>query len=96
MERLAKLLGVAGDSAYTCETAAHFWLLHVLSRWEAFLAKTKAAGSESDSVLKLFPFRVSAAPRLPALCMASICDVQYLYLTCFVGLAHHGGACRSN
>ncbi len=66
VERLAKLLGVAGDSAYTCETAAHFWLLHVLSRWEAFLAKTKAAGSEPDSVLKLFPFKVGAGS---AFCM---------------------------
>ena len=24
--------------SYTCETAAHFWLLHVLARWEKFLA----------------------------------------------------------
>ena len=57
VERLGKLLGVAGDSAYTCETAAHFWLLHVLSRWEAFLAKTKADAGD-DSVLKHFPFKV--------------------------------------
>ena len=27
--------------AYTCETAAHFWLLHVLSRWEKFLAQAQ-------------------------------------------------------
>ena len=35
---MAKQMGVAGDVSYTCETAAHFWLLHVLSRWEKFLA----------------------------------------------------------
>ncbi len=58
VERLGKLLGVAGDSAYTCETAAHFWLLHVLSRWEAFQAKAKAEADEPDSVLKHFPFKV--------------------------------------
>jgi intron-binding protein aquarius len=35
---MAKLFGVAEDVSYTCETAAHFWLLHVLARWEKFLA----------------------------------------------------------
>lgn len=29
--------------AYTCETAAHFWLLHVLARWEKFAAQCTAA-----------------------------------------------------
>ncbi len=33
---MAKLFSVAEDVAYTCETAAHFWLLHVLARWEKF------------------------------------------------------------
>ncbi len=36
MERLAKQLAVVEDVSYTCETAAHFWLLHVLARWEKF------------------------------------------------------------
>lgn len=35
---MAKHFGVAEDVSYTCETAAHFWLLHVLARWEKFLA----------------------------------------------------------
>lgn len=38
VERLAKLLQVSESVAYTCETAAHFWLLHVLARWEKFAA----------------------------------------------------------
>jgi hypothetical protein len=33
---MAKQFKVAEDVSYTCETAAHFWLLHVLSRWEKF------------------------------------------------------------
>jgi intron-binding protein aquarius len=33
VERLAKAFGVPEDVSYTCETAAHFWLMHVLSRW---------------------------------------------------------------
>jgi hypothetical protein len=37
VERMAKQLKVAEDASYTCETAAHFWLLHVLARWERFL-----------------------------------------------------------
>ena len=43
---MAKQLGVAGDVAYTCETAAHFWLLHVLARWEKFVAAAEASRSE--------------------------------------------------
>lgn len=41
VEKLARQFGVAEEVAYTCETAAHFWLLHVLSRWEKFLAQAK-------------------------------------------------------
>ena len=43
---MAKQLGVAGDVAYTCETAAHFWLLHVLARWEKFVAAAETSRSE--------------------------------------------------
>ena len=39
------------------QTAAHFWLLHVLSRWEAFLALvTKAGDTEPGIVAARFPF----------------------------------------
>lgn len=38
---MAKQFGVAEDVSYTCETAAHFWLLHVLARWEKFLASVR-------------------------------------------------------
>ena len=41
VERLAKLLNVSENVAYTCETAGHFWLLHVLSRWEKFAAQVR-------------------------------------------------------
>ena len=34
VERMARGFGVSEDIAYTCETASHFWLLHILSRWE--------------------------------------------------------------
>lgn len=47
---MAKQFKVAEDVAYTCETAAHFWLLHVLARWEKFLAQVKAAGNSPSSV----------------------------------------------
>lgn len=32
VEKMAKLFEAPEDMAYTCETAGHFWLLHVLSR----------------------------------------------------------------
>ena len=43
VERLATSLGVPEDVAYTCETAGHFWLTHVLARWEKFDAAVAAA-----------------------------------------------------
>ena len=55
VERLARSMGVADDYASTCETCSRFWLLHVLSRWEAFQDKCKK--DKSVSVLKeAFPF----------------------------------------
>ena len=62
VERLATSLGVPEDVAYTCETAGHFWLLHVLARWEKFDAAVAAAraGGEAAStpsfIAERFPF----------------------------------------
>ena len=49
-------LGVSGDVAYTCETAGHFYLYQVLSRWEAYMSKVKPLAdtvSEGDKPHKL-------------------------------------------
>lgn len=54
---MAKQLGVAEGQTYTCETAAYFWLLHVLSRWEKFCSDA-AADKTAACVEKLFPFKV--------------------------------------
>eukprot|EP01062_Namystynia_karyoxenos_P069924 TRINITY_DN6533_c0_g1_i3.p1 TRINITY_DN6533_c0_g1~~TRINITY_DN6533_c0_g1_i3.p1 ORF type:complete len:1505 (+),score=516.09 TRINITY_DN6533_c0_g1_i3:74-4588(+) len=55
VERLAKSLEVDPGFAYTCETSEHFYLHHVLSRWEKF-----QQGLEGDGVLEWvtdnFPF----------------------------------------
>lgn len=57
VERLAQSLGVPDDVAYTCETAAHFWLLHVLSRWEQFLALVQKQGPGDHGIVAArFPF----------------------------------------
>ena len=45
---MAKQLGVAEDVAYTCETAAHFWLLHILARWEKFQAELRPLIARGD------------------------------------------------
>ena len=55
VERLATCLGVPEDVAYTCETAGHFWLLHVLSRWEKFEADA-ATAKDPSFVVGRFPF----------------------------------------
>ncbi len=47
---MAKQFKVAEDASYTCETAAHFWLLHVLARWEKFLKAVKDTDSATESV----------------------------------------------
>lgn len=39
---MAKHFNVAEDVSYTCESAAHFWLLHVLARWEKFQTSVRA------------------------------------------------------
>jgi intron-binding protein aquarius len=56
VERLAKTLKVPEDAAYTCETAAYFWLLHVLSRWEEFMAACEES-RDAGVVKEKFPFQ---------------------------------------
>jgi len=53
--RLANSLGVVGDVDYSCETAQHFYLFNVLSRWEEYEHKVRASKSAKDVVEK-FPF----------------------------------------
>jgi len=55
VEKMAVQFGVPADAAYTCETAAHFWLLHVLSRWEKFRLAVDGS-SDAEAVAKHFPF----------------------------------------
>lgn len=59
VERLAKSLQLPEDVGYTCETAGYFWLLHVYSRWEQFLAAcAKPENKEKpNSVHDFFPFK---------------------------------------
>uniref|UniRef100_A0A8C6UHK6 RNA helicase aquarius n=1 Tax=Neogobius melanostomus TaxID=47308 RepID=A0A8C6UHK6_9GOBI len=39
--RLQESLDVPGDVSYTCETAGHFYLYQVISRWEQYLSQVK-------------------------------------------------------
>jgi len=50
VERMAKQFKVAEDSSYTCETAAHFWLLHVLARWEKFKKEVSDHENTAESI----------------------------------------------
>uniref|UniRef100_A0A5F8H4K7 RNA helicase aquarius n=1 Tax=Monodelphis domestica TaxID=13616 RepID=A0A5F8H4K7_MONDO len=47
--RLQESLGVPGDVSYTCETAGHFFLYQVMSRWEEYISKVK-------KISNFFPF----------------------------------------
>ena len=54
---MAKQLGVAEGLVYTCETAAHFWLMHVLRNWEKFLSDVSTRKTP-ECVRDFFPFKV--------------------------------------
>ncbi|KAL0413595.1 UNVERIFIED_CONTAM: RNA helicase aquarius [Sesamum radiatum] len=57
VERLARCLQLPEDVAYTCETAGYFWLLHVYSRWEQFLAACAENQDKPTFVQDRFPFK---------------------------------------
>ncbi|RMC00403.1 hypothetical protein DUI87_23011 [Hirundo rustica rustica] len=57
--RLQESLGVPGDVSYTCETAGHFFLYQVMSRWEEYISKVKVKGGKTPDVADVssfFPF----------------------------------------
>ncbi|XP_006823851.1 RNA helicase aquarius [Saccoglossus kowalevskii] len=53
--RLQESLGVPGDVSYTCETAGHFFLYQVLSRWEKYTSKIKSS-RDVKNIQEDFPF----------------------------------------
>ncbi|KAI4358024.1 hypothetical protein L6164_001935 [Bauhinia variegata] len=57
VERLARSLQLPEDMGYTCETAGYFWLLHVYSRWEQFLAACAENKDKPAFVRDRFPFK---------------------------------------
>ncbi|KAG1474953.1 hypothetical protein G6F56_000019 [Rhizopus delemar] len=55
VDQLAQSLSVSGEHGSTCETAGHFYKVHILPRWDGFLKVAESA----DNVEKLrdaFPF----------------------------------------
>lgn len=59
VQRLQESLEVQGDVAYTCETAGHFYLYQVLSRWEHYqsIVRPKTGKHVDIEIIgKEFPF----------------------------------------
>ncbi|GFV81916.1 RNA helicase aquarius [Trichonephila clavipes] len=57
--RLQESLNVPGDVSYTCETAGHFYMYHVLARWEEFLSNVKHSKNKkvpATQIADCFPF----------------------------------------
>ncbi|KAK3563005.1 hypothetical protein QTP86_013270 [Hemibagrus guttatus] len=57
--RLQESLGVPGDVSYTCETAGHFYLYQVMSRWEEYISKVRPKQGREVGVQDVaahFPF----------------------------------------
>ncbi|KAM7263832.1 hypothetical protein ACFE04_001515 [Oxalis oulophora] len=65
VERLARSLNLPEDVGYTCESAGYFWLLHVYSRWEQFIAACANNEDKPTFVQDRFPFKefFSDAPK---------------------------------
>ncbi|KAJ9685058.1 hypothetical protein PVL29_017189 [Vitis rotundifolia] len=57
VERLARSLQLPEDVGCTCETAGYFWLLHVYSHWEQFLAACSGNEDKPTFVQDRFPFK---------------------------------------
>ena len=50
VQRLQESLNVKGDVAYTCETAGHFFMYQILTRWERFESRIKSRqGTRNNS-----------------------------------------------
>lgn len=50
VQRLQESLNVKGDVAYTCETAGHFFMYQILTRWERFETRIKQRqGTENNA-----------------------------------------------
>lgn len=56
VQKLQESLKVAGDVAYTCETAGHFYLYQILSRWEHFQSVIKSKPNNVKIINEEFPF----------------------------------------
>uniref|UniRef100_A0A6Q2XQ48 RNA helicase aquarius n=1 Tax=Esox lucius TaxID=8010 RepID=A0A6Q2XQ48_ESOLU len=57
--RLQESLDVPGDVSYTCETAGHFYLYQVMSRWEEYTSKVRSKQGRpvaAEAVAAHFPF----------------------------------------
>lgn len=69
VERLQHSLGVLGDVAYTCETAADFFLYQVHARWEEYQRNIRKRPNQGaiavEDVGRLFPFNAffASAPQ---------------------------------
>mmetsp|Transcript_299 Transcript_299/g.1022 ORF Transcript_299/g.1022 Transcript_299/m.1022 type:complete len:1462 (+) Transcript_299:73-4458(+) len=60
VERLAESIGEHGqDAAYTCENAEHFFLQHVMYRWEDFQRRLKIAGEDGAAIAKAMAKRAA-------------------------------------
>ncbi|MQL84893.1 hypothetical protein Taro_017387, partial [Colocasia esculenta] len=57
VERLARSLKLPEDVGYTCESAGYFWLMHVYSRWEQFLAACAQNQDKPTFVKDRFPLQ---------------------------------------
>ncbi len=56
VKKLQTTLGVYGDVAYTCETAGHFFLYEIKSRWEEYQSKL-VGDITTEEIVEKFPFK---------------------------------------
>lgn len=68
VEKLAASLGLAEskDIAYSCDTAQHFFLLHVQSRWEKYNKDLRVAGEDGAKLDQVYKGEIDVSKRSAA------------------------------
>ncbi|XP_008195128.2 RNA helicase aquarius [Tribolium castaneum] len=91
VQKLQESLDVKGDVAYTCETAGHFYLYQILSRWENYQSIVKPKRQQDVPIEKVnaeFPFHKFFADAQPLFKGKSFDEDLEIAESCFRYIEH--------
>ncbi|KAJ3647426.1 hypothetical protein Zmor_019305 [Zophobas morio] len=91
VQKLQESLEVKGDVAYTCETAGHFYLYQILSRWENYQSIVRPKRQQVVAIEKVnsdFPFHKFFADAQPLFKAKSFDEDLEVAESCFRYIEH--------